>query len=366
MKKILLLLCLIPILLPAQISDKELKLIGLTLQKNNGIVLKSAASDKLPDSTYTYRNDVLFRMLGLTYNGDGLIVLAQGYTHFNYADLIPFKMECAYAREGDLLISEAVTYMKPYSDNVWYPYARNVVYANKNDINVIDRLYYPDSHGGWELNQLSAAVEYNEKGNPTVMEDSISSTNNSLRVVQRTTVAYDESDRIAEYNTFLLNDKGEWAAYEHIEIAYNQHGYIENHYQYTDAGQPLFAYLREVLYDERGNPVSDTKKILDGKDYLIVTSDTYRHVYPSADAVARIQPGNSSVIYPNPSTDFVTVLLHDANQADIALYTMSGNLVAQQTIGNQSAISVRSLPEGIYLLIVKTEKRQDVHKLIVK
>jgi hypothetical protein len=151
---------------------------------------------------------------------------------------------------------------------------------------------------------------------------------------------YDGQNRIAGLNTFFPDRTGEWKPYERIA----------------------------VTYDERGNIISETgKKLGEDGEYHTAWVETYRHVYPDRwTAVAVVEPSRSSVVYPNPSVDYVTVSLQDANEAMVTLTNISGQTVSRQTIARQATIAVHFLPPGMYLLTVKMAAKTDVHKLIVK
>ncbi|MDR3262584.1 MAG: T9SS type A sorting domain-containing protein [Tannerella sp.] len=374
MKKYLLLLLVFPCLLTAQVSKDGIKGTPFRwlnkLQTANEVMSRAESIDNLPDSTYTYYDGELHRRVHITYNEEGWVVQEKGYTDFSRSGIVDddFKREYTYKREDNFLVQEAITFLTPYQEGVWYEFSGEVIYYNANGLPVKSYAYYPDDKGGWELNSLSATVEYNGKGNPSVVVDSVPGVG-GLTAYMRYEITYDGQGRIAGYNTFFPDRTGEWKPYERIEVTYDSRGNrLDNYLELGENGEWISAYVVETLYDERGNICSEAVKKLgeDGK-YYTVREDTYRHVYmPDGWTVAVVEPSRSSVVYPNPSVDYVTVLLQDANEAVVTLTNISGRTVSRQSVERQATIAVHSLPPGMYLLTVKTAAKTDVHKLIVK
>jgi hypothetical protein len=72
------------------------------------------------------------------------------------------------------------------------------------------------------------------------------------------------------------------------------------------------------------------------------------------------------VVYPNPFTDKLTVLIKSAKTADIALYSIEGTLLATYRNLNEVEIATGKLPAGVYVVKVtagdKTESVMVVKK----
>jgi hypothetical protein len=348
------------------------------LPAGDGVAWRAEEVDNLPDSTYTYYNGVLHRAMRIKYNEEGWVTLEKGLTDFDYGGFPDddMKTEYAYTREGDLLVQEAITYLTPYVEGVWVEFHRTVNYFNARRIPVKTYSYYPDGNGGWELSEISGTVEYDEKGNPTVIVDSVPGSQ-GMRAYARFEVAYDELDRIAGFNTFFTGGTDEWREGERIVVTYDENGNrLDMHYELgascdacLDNTSWTFTYLVETLYDERGNIVAETEKSLDDAgEYRVEWSDTYRHVYlPDRIApVADVPSGSASTVYQSPSGDGVTVSLLRAEQAVVTLTGLSGQTVVKQIIGRQGVIDLHMLPRGIYILTVKSANGTDAHKLFVK
>jgi hypothetical protein len=379
MKKFILLLSLLPWLLAAQVSKDGIRKAFMQRTDRpsirNGVALRTDAVDNLPDSTYTYYAGVLHKRVSIKYNEDGQVVLEEGYTDFDRDGLVDedVKIEYTYTREDGFLVQDRISWLKFFDDGVWHEYARDVTCYNTNDLPVRTCLYYSLGDGEWELNIITATVEYNEKGNPAVVMDSVPS-GNGLQAIMRYELDYDRFDRVdcvVRYG--LIEDgetEGEWVVREKAETTYEGADKCIDSY-FKPAGNDGWEMdcLIETLYDERGNTISETKKKPDGSGgYTILWSDTYRHVYLPNGSTSAIRPEESqlSVVYPNPSTDYVTVLLQEADQAVVTLVDMSGRVVGQQTVEHQATVALDSFPRGFYLLKVRTAKRTDVHKLLIK
>lgn len=69
-------------------------------------------------------------------------------------------------------------------------------------------------------------------------------------------------------------------------------------------------------------------------------------------------------VYPNPATDYVTVSGEDVRRVEI--YSMNGARQLDVRPALSSAVDVRSLAKGVYILKVTTGKGQAVHKLMKK
>ncbi|MDR3269432.1 MAG: T9SS type A sorting domain-containing protein [Tannerella sp.] len=370
MKKYLLLLWLtFPGLLSAQIPEDGIRtsIQWLNrLQARDGIVLRAETIDNLPDSTYTYYDGKLHRRMRLTYNEEGWVALETGYTDFSNDGVVDdnAKTVYTYTHEDGFLVQEAISYLTPYHDGVWHEFSRRVNYYNANNRQVRTCLYYPGTEA-WEYNRETAAVEYNEKGNPVKLTDYITVGGVKL-AVGWIDVTYDAQDRITGFNTFIPGPADGPMPSEKVEVTYDEQGNRLDTYfkQKDDEWTPV--YVMETLYDERGNIISEAKKSTgkDEPDWI----NTYSHVYLSdgETSVAVVRSGRSSIVYPNPSDDYVTVLLQEADHALVTLTNISGRTVGRQTVERRATIAVNSLPPGIYLLAVKTASGTDVHKLIVK
>jgi hypothetical protein len=373
MKKFILWSSLLPWLLWAQVSKEETRDAFLLrfdrLPVTNGVSLRAGSIDHLPDSTYTYYDQELHQRASIKYNEDGWVVLEEGYTDFGNDGLVndEFKMEYTYTREDGFFVQDGISYLKLYGD-AWNAYARAVTRYNANYHPVRTCTYYSLGNGVWELNQITSTVEYNEKGNPVVVMDSIPN-GTGLKAIRRHELHYDSFDRIDGYDLLRSGEtEEEWVVYEKVGIVYRADMYTETWFKPVE-DEWVIDHWVEVHYDDWGNIIAETNIKPDGNGgYTILWSDTYRHVYLSdgPTSALRPEPRRSSAVYPNPATDYVTVSVEDAESAEVTLVDLSGRVVGRQTVERQATIAVYSLPRGLYLLKVKTAKGTDVHKLVVK
>jgi hypothetical protein len=340
------------------------------LPATNSMALRTVTDNRLPDSTYTYYDGELHMRVSLKYNEDGWVMLEEGFTDFDRDGLVDddLKVEYTYTREDGFFVQDGISYLKPFNDGVWHPYARVVTRYNANGLPVRTCLYYSLGNGEWEFNQLTGTAEYNERGNPAVVMDSIPS-GNGLKAIMRYDISYNGFDLIVEYlRSSAAEPEGTWIPREKVTVAYEGPGkHTETHFK-PGGEEWVTDFLVETLYDEYGSILAETRKKPDGNGgYVTVYSETYRQVYPDGSTPA-IAPGHSpsSVIYPNPSADFVTVRLQDAAPATVTLVDLSGRVVGRQAVERQATIAVHTLPQGVYLLRVQTAKGTDMHKLVVK
>ncbi|MDR1675402.1 MAG: T9SS type A sorting domain-containing protein [Tannerella sp.] len=372
MKKFILLLSMLPWLLPAQVPEngRTGKASMLWTDRSsvmNGITLRVGTVDNLPDSTYTYYSGALHRRMAIRYDEEGRVVLEEGYTDYDRDGLVndALKIEYTYTYEDGFFTGEGISYYKFYGDD-WFGYSRAVTRYNANGQPVRTALYFPGGDGEWELNQFASTVEYDGRGNPTVVMDSIPY-GDGLKAIKRHELQYDGSSRLVGHDVYTFTGgetEGEWVMRERSVITYGANMHTETYLTPTGID-----YLIETLYDERGNVIAETAKKPGGDGgYTVLWSDTYRHVYLADGATPVILPerSRSSAVYPNPSTDYVTVTLEDAETAEATLVDLSGRIVGRQTVGRQATVAVYSLPRGLYLLKVQTAKGTDVHKLVIK
>lgn len=73
-------------------------------------------------------------------------------------------------------------------------------------------------------------------------------------------------------------------------------------------------------------------------------------------------------IYPNPTSDFLTVIPSEQYEYQLSIYTVQGELVHISNIGGNSnrQINLKELEQGLYLLQITNGDRYGVMKLIVK
>lgn len=74
-------------------------------------------------------------------------------------------------------------------------------------------------------------------------------------------------------------------------------------------------------------------------------------------------------LYPNPSSEIVTLNIDNANYTDLTLniYNVAGKLITSETLeGNKQQINVGGLSNGIYMVEIKTKEWTGNQKLIIQ
>jgi hypothetical protein len=94
------------------------------------------------------------------------------------------------------------------------------------------------------------------------------------------------------------------------------------------------------------------------------------------EEINRVTPAESKIftnqlfrIYPNPTSDFITLELNQTNtssMAYIAIYNMNGKPILQQTMngGSKRQFSLLGQPGGIYIVHVRSGSRSEIIKII--
>ncbi|MDR3193871.1 MAG: hypothetical protein LBT76_01090, partial [Tannerella sp.] len=296
MKKYVWLLLTFPCLLSAQVPNEE----GIektlirrlhALQTGKGAVLRSEATEHLPDSTYTYYDGKLHRAAGFQYNEADWVTLEQGYTDFNLDGLVDegLKSVYTYTRQGDLLVQEVFTYIDHSHSGAFAEFSRIVNRYDANEMDVDSYEYYPDGYGGWEVHEALVTVEWNERGLPSVLVDSIPG-GNGLRAQARFELSYDGQNQPVLVMILVPGASGAWTPYQRIESTYGYGGTprIDTYFELNGQGAWTSFYFIETRFDEHGNRIyeADHKLGEDGEYHIKGTVVTYRHVYPSGGETA--------------------------------------------------------------------------------
>jgi hypothetical protein len=71
-----------------------------------------------------------------------------------------------------------------------------------------------------------------------------------------------------------------------------------------------------------------------------------------------------AVLYPNPSSDYITINLPNYTYYELQLYNDYGNLV-YDSFGHETSIDVHSMPLGLYTLRIITNDNTINQKLVV-
>ena len=88
----------------------------------------------------------------------------------------------------------------------------------------------------------------------------------------------------------------------------------------------------------------------DGEDLLISTLE------PEGDWIT---------VFPNPTTGLINVQLKTPPIAQVALTTITGERLLEQTVNNHSVLDLSSFPKGIYIITVQSDQEKFVERLFV-
>ena len=81
-----------------------------------------------------------------------------------------------------------------------------------------------------------------------------------------------------------------------------------------------------------------------------------------------MQTGNDNInIFPNPAQNNITIDVRDLHCTicDLLIYDVVGNLVfGKQLYNRNTKIDISSLPDGVYIAEVKTDKGIEVKKFV--
>ncbi|MFM6936022.1 MAG: T9SS type A sorting domain-containing protein [Flavobacteriales bacterium] len=94
-------------------------------------------------------------------------------------------------------------------------------------------------------------------------------------------------------------------------------------------------------------------------------NDSIDVVVDYAAAIKQIKEEIGVSVYPNPSTDVVTVQLSGMDQSTLKLMDAVGNVIMKETVHGSKKINVAEFSNGIYFLIFETAGGKTITKKLV-
>jgi len=94
---------------------------------------------------------------------------------------------------------------------------------------------------------------------------------------------------------------------------------------------------------------------------------SYNKVYSYASplSIKSINNEDNFEIYPNPTTDAITIELDNSEKSTISIININGQeMITKQVTGNKTNINISALPKGIYLVKVANDKAVSVSKVV--
>jgi len=127
----------------------------------------------------------------------------------------------------------------------------------------------------------------------------------------------------------------------------------------STGNQPFLAYMSVVCK----NPFNEGLRSGDENEEPAIVAYTFADVVYIDFSTGIVQPvaetGKNVVVYPNPFTDRLTVLVKGAKMVDIALYSIEGNLIATYRNLNEVHIAASKLPTGVYVVKVLADGKME-------
>ena len=117
--------------------------------------------------------------------------------------------------------------------------------------------------------------------------------------------------------------------------------------------------IREILFttarnDDKTGPLHENDSISDswgyGKaDALAAVNAAYDKL--SIEEASEIRP--NLVVYPNPTSDKITVLTGSNNPETMEIYAIDGRLVMRKTVMSQTVIDLGDMAQGVYFIRIQ-------------
>jgi len=97
-----------------------------------------------------------------------------------------------------------------------------------------------------------------------------------------------------------------------------------------------------------------------------ITAETVQHLLQDLHNMNSIRTDREVNVYPNPTSDNLVVEVTDQFiNEEIYLYSVSGQLVLRQKLANvQTVVDVSALPEGEYLMALKSDETSFTWKIV--
>ncbi len=127
----------------------------------------------------------------------------------------------------------------------------------------------------------------------------------------------------------------------------------------------LVESLIDYTYDQQNRLTFAVTKIFDGKKWLNISKEVIDYKSTSTGIFSEIKEVN---LYPNPSSDYFMVATENNNEAELNIYTLTGQKVESIKSINlaEERVNVSEYAKGIYLIEIKQGKDLYRSKLQVK
>lgn len=295
-----------------------------------------------------------------TYNG--LLLIESFYSLINHItnEAANYKLTQYIYNSNDQL--ETTFYYRWINDNFWRREIKiDLIYDN--DGNLAERWqstwFFSDST--WHINNRTLYI-YNNSGilTQTYLQDWYYSTNSWGDYLYRTTYDYDGNDqKIHELGEGFNN--GNWQASYQREYTYDSNGNLiktvwDDWNYFNQDWEPY--KLIESTYNLDNTIHQTITQSWSEIDSILHNDSRLTYYYDNIQGVEDVER-NTLSIYPNPSSDVITVGFMEEGLATTNVFDARGRLVVSQTaLGNKDVIDVKPLSAGTYFINVLQDGKQ--------
>lgn len=367
MKRILLLLSLLPCLVFGQSEKREAKPLlkwkkyteRLQVPFQSGL---RADASVVKDSMYTYRDEekILIEKATYKYDAVGRVIEETSYWDYNKTgSFTHLKEEYKYADTGIYPIE--VNYYRWEGDN-WIKTSKDV-YTNNADGYPIDLREYTYINGEMILMFTTTAGALDDNGKPLYYLFFI--VEGGVPLVMKMDIEFDNNYQPLSMTTYEANvEENDWMPFEKIEYTINPETSLreeETHADYNN-GQWEPSYNRYYKYDERGELIEEKEIESNGNVWEWLR---YKNFY-SDNVITKNQTlTNQHIkIRLESNTQLLTVDLGDASKGLLSIVNPSGKTIIQDSLNGQlKTVSMQSFPSGIYFVRVNTPQGTKTEKI---
>lgn len=177
-------------------------------------------------------------------------------------------------------------------------------------------------------------------------------------------------------NNFMVQHQAELITLENTTITSVGNFSVLTRYDLNQGGttgSALFSYFQDVDYI--GNAIPNTAQDITGFNYATSkignTNYDYRYyISPRSQYDLSAMSGiidfskTQISVYPNPTTDFIHINVEGATS--IQLYNINGQMVASQSISNNSTVSMQQFAAGTYFVKVLNNNKEIGFAKVIK
>ncbi len=163
-------------------------------------------------------------------------------------------------------------------------------------------------------------------------------------------------------NTAKLN----WIAVNEYNVLQHQVEMSNNGVNFQTIGNVAAQNLSRNNYQFEYNLEREKKYFFRLK---IVDRDGSYNYSSIVHLVSKLDKGFSIKVSPNPARDYVTIQLPFSDNAEIRLFSSSGEIVKNDILmtNNTAVLSIKSMPRGVYFLkVTKNDGEYSVQKVIIE